>query len=42
VYGRGLQLVDALVDRWGSERDALGTNVWFSLELDAAAESASG
>ncbi|MDN4159972.1 ATP-binding protein [Nocardioides abyssi] len=32
VYGRGLQLVDALADRWGSERDAIGTTVWFALE----------
>jgi anti-sigma regulatory factor (Ser/Thr protein kinase) len=36
VHGRGLQLVEALSDRWGSERDALGTSVWFSLELEAA------
>jgi anti-sigma regulatory factor (Ser/Thr protein kinase) len=36
VYGRGLQLVEALADRWGSERDAVGTRVWFSLELDPA------
>ena len=42
VHGRGLLLVEALADRWGSERDALGTNVWFSLELDAEARSASG
>jgi anti-sigma regulatory factor (Ser/Thr protein kinase) len=41
VHGRGLQLVDALADRWGSERDAVGTNVWFSLELDAEPQSAS-
>ncbi len=34
VHGRGLQLVDALADRWGSERDAIGTSVWFSLELE--------
>lgn len=34
VYGRGLQLVDALSDRWGSERDVTGTTVWFALELD--------
>ncbi|WP_435744530.1 ATP-binding protein [Nocardioides sp. SYSU DS0663] len=33
VYGRGLQLVDALSDRWGSERDVTGTTVWFALEL---------
>jgi anti-sigma regulatory factor (Ser/Thr protein kinase) len=36
VHGRGLQLVEALADRWGSERDALGTTMWFSLELDGA------
>jgi len=35
VHGRGLTLVAALADRWGSERDAVGTTVWFSLELDA-------
>ena len=32
VHGRGLQLVDALVARWGSERDSAGTTVWFVLE----------
>jgi hypothetical protein len=26
--------VEALADRWGSERDAIGTSVWFSLELE--------
>ncbi len=31
VHGRGLQLVDALADRWGAERDAGGTSVWFAL-----------
>lgn len=36
VYGRGLQLVDALADRWGSERDAVGTTVWFALERAGA------
>jgi anti-sigma regulatory factor (Ser/Thr protein kinase) len=35
VHGRGLRLVEALADRWGSERDAVGTTVWFSLELEA-------
>ena len=34
--------MEALSDRWGSERDALGTSVWFSLELDAQARTASG
>jgi anti-sigma regulatory factor (Ser/Thr protein kinase) len=32
VHGRGLRLVDSLVTRWGSERDAGGTTVWFVLE----------
>jgi anti-sigma regulatory factor (Ser/Thr protein kinase) len=41
VHGRGLQLVDALADRWGSDRDAVGSNVWFSLELDAEPQGAS-
>jgi anti-sigma regulatory factor (Ser/Thr protein kinase) len=35
VHGRGLQLVEAMADRWGSERDAIGSRVWFSLELDS-------
>lgn len=35
VHGRGLKLVEALADRWGSERDAAGTTVWFSLELES-------
>lgn len=34
VHGRGLQLVDALSTRWGSELDAVGTTVWFVLEPD--------
>jgi anti-sigma regulatory factor (Ser/Thr protein kinase) len=33
VHGRGLQLVDALATRWGSERDTVGTTVWFVLDL---------
>jgi anti-sigma regulatory factor (Ser/Thr protein kinase) len=41
VYGRGLQLVEALADRWGSERDAVGTTVWFSLELEGDRTTAS-
>jgi anti-sigma regulatory factor (Ser/Thr protein kinase) len=36
VHGRGLQLVDALAARWGSELDLEGTTVWFTLELDRA------
>jgi len=31
VHGRGLTLVEALSDRWGAERDAVGTTVWFAL-----------
>jgi anti-sigma regulatory factor (Ser/Thr protein kinase) len=34
VAGRGLVLVDALTDRWGTERDGVGTTAWFVLELD--------
>jgi anti-sigma regulatory factor (Ser/Thr protein kinase) len=34
VHGRGLQVVDALATRWGSELDAVGTTVWFVLELE--------
>lgn len=33
VHGRGLQLVEALATRWGSELDAVGTTVWFELAL---------
>ena len=32
VHGRGLQLVDSLVTRWRSQRDSVGTTVWFVLE----------
>lgn len=32
VHGRGLQLVDALASRWGSDRDADGFSAWFVLE----------
>jgi anti-sigma regulatory factor (Ser/Thr protein kinase) len=35
VHGRGLQLVETLVDRWGSDHDGEGTTVWFALELEA-------
>jgi hypothetical protein len=37
VFGRGLQLVGALADRWGSEHDDDGTTSWFSLEVGSAA-----
>ncbi len=33
VFGRGLTLIDAIADRWGSDRDASGTIAWFVLEL---------
>ncbi|MCW2794086.1 MAG: ATP-binding region ATPase domain protein [Nocardioides sp.] len=39
VFGRGLTLVDALADRWGSEQDASGTTAWFVLELDRPEET---
>jgi anti-sigma regulatory factor (Ser/Thr protein kinase) len=31
--GRGLALVDALTDAWGSERSSRGTTVWFEITL---------
>ena len=31
VAGRGLTLVDALADRWGTERNEVGTTAWFVL-----------
>lgn len=36
VHGRGLQVVDALATRWGSELDELGTTAWFVLEVQPA------
>lgn len=46
VCGRGLMLVDAMADRWGSEQDATGTTAWFALELRstpaATAQSSNG
>lgn len=33
VFGRGLVLVEALSDRWGAERDDVGTTSWFELEV---------
>ena len=32
VHGRGLELVDAVATRWGSELDSVGTTIWFVLE----------
>ncbi|WP_345520502.1 ATP-binding protein [Nocardioides conyzicola] len=40
VFGRGLVLVDALSDSWGSEQDAVGTTSWFVLDLPDDARSA--
>jgi anti-sigma regulatory factor (Ser/Thr protein kinase) len=34
VAGRGLVLVDALTDRWGTERNDVGTTSWFAFDLD--------
>jgi anti-sigma regulatory factor (Ser/Thr protein kinase) len=33
VHGRGLQIVDALASRWGSELDSVGMTVWCQLEV---------
>ncbi|SDE00400.1 ATP-binding protein [Nocardioides lianchengensis] len=35
VHGRGLQLVDALAHRWGTEHDESGTTVWVELDRSA-------
>jgi anti-sigma regulatory factor (Ser/Thr protein kinase) len=34
MTGRGLELFDALADRWGFRGDERGRVVWFELELD--------
>lgn len=34
VFGRGLTLVDALADRWGTEHHTSGTTAWFVLGID--------
>jgi len=39
VHGRGLMLVSALADRWGTEVDATGTSAWFALELGSGEAS---
>jgi anti-sigma regulatory factor (Ser/Thr protein kinase) len=31
VFGRGLTLVDAFADTWGTDRDEVGTTAWFTL-----------
>ena len=40
VFGRGLTLVDAIADRWGSQQDSYGTTAWFVMELDRDDEPA--
>jgi anti-sigma regulatory factor (Ser/Thr protein kinase) len=35
VHGRGLQIVDALASRWGSELDSVGTTVWCTFETSS-------
>jgi anti-sigma regulatory factor (Ser/Thr protein kinase) len=40
VFGRGLVLVDALSDSWGSARDAVGTTSWFVVDALSEARSA--
>lgn len=40
--GRGLMLVEALSDRWGSERLATGKRVWFEIALPSAAAASTG
>ena len=43
VAGRGLVLVDALVDRWGTERNEVGTTAWFMLDVrDAVGPAQTG
>ena len=37
VFGRGLQLVDAIADSWGSEHDGAGTTSWFAIDVGSAA-----
>ena len=39
VFGRGLTLIDAIADRWGSDRDASGTIAWFVLEPENGSRS---
>ena len=36
VTGRGLELFEALSDRWGVDGDPQGWTVWFELDLAAA------
>lgn len=37
VHGRGLQLIEALADEWGTESDSSGTTVWCSIGMVIAA-----
>lgn len=36
--GRGLQVVSALADRWGTRQEERGKTVWFTLDLPADPE----
>jgi anti-sigma regulatory factor (Ser/Thr protein kinase) len=40
VFGRGLVLVEALSDSWGSVHDAVGTSSWFVLDVPDGVRSA--
>ena len=42
VFGRGLLLVDALSDRWGTDHDDRGTRSWFTLTVDADRSESAG
>lgn len=33
VHGRGLQVVDVLASRWGSDLDEVGSTVWFVIDI---------
>jgi hypothetical protein len=37
-WGRGLLLVDALSDRWGTDLRTDGKTVWFELDVETATE----
>jgi anti-sigma regulatory factor (Ser/Thr protein kinase) len=41
-HGRGVFLVDAMANDWGSRRTAVGKTVWFELELPSEAAEARG
>jgi anti-sigma regulatory factor (Ser/Thr protein kinase) len=37
VQGRGLDIINAMADRWGVTRQLTGKTVWFEMEKDGAA-----